>query len=98
MSKRQETSQQRYDRSKDQNNWKQNPPKRGSNAKYSDAEGARKRARAAVGEGRVTRPISLDPFRFLAYVQEHQRKRKNDDEKHDDHRRRIADVIERERL
>src|ERR1700674_749289 len=42
MSKRQETSQQRYHRSKDQNNWKQNPPKRGSNAKYSNAEGARK--------------------------------------------------------
>src|ERR1700674_3438555 len=40
-SKRQETSQQRYHRREDQNNRKQNPPQRGSNAKNSDAEGAR---------------------------------------------------------
>src|SRR6202049_5212994 len=58
----------------------------------------RKRARDAVGEGRVSTPISLDPFRFLAHVQKHQRKGENDDEKHDNHGGRVADVVERERL
>src|ERR1700693_47540 len=40
-SKRQETPQQRYDRREDQNNRKQYPTKRGSDAKNSNAEGAR---------------------------------------------------------
>src|ERR1700730_17301620 len=49
-SKRQETSQQRYHRRQDQNNRKQNPPKGGSNAKNSNAQGARQNNSKGVSQ------------------------------------------------